>query len=411
MSKQQKDASVYGQCLVDLCDCFLQRKRITQALLTLEKELPECLKSEFAPEAIRLTELICDIRNFEQRDNMDTVDLARSVYDSLRMRYGESSTAALDGLQLCHYCASKTDDKTLADAYSRECTVLRNVRQRAQLARLAYAQNAPADRILALGDCLMTLQDLTGAATVLRDGLKRYPANKQMKQRVADITATISSERLANLGFSEEMKQRQYRLTKKETTALSRRTTERQVIDLNNRGVRALNTARYNLAIDYFIQASRVDPDYNLAKSNLAIALNNKALNLSTTPKEAIRYCEQALFLDPQNKTTDANLCGLIRLMGFDPKNFDNRVVLAENALERKELAGALIEYTAALAIKDDDGIREKLDSFPKPGDYAYLFFNPKFNWDFVPQWNMCRSWQQSALGTWWSPCIEAHKF
>ncbi len=68
--------------------------------------------------------------------------------------------------------------------------------------------------------------------------------------------------------------------------------------------------------------------------------------------------------------------------MGFDPKNFDNRVVLAENAIERRELAAALIEYRAAVAIKDDDSIRQKLDSFPKPGDYAYLFFNPKSNWE-----------------------------
>ncbi len=119
-----------------------------------------------------------------------------------------------------------------------------------------------------------------------------------------------------------------------------------------------------------------------MAKSNLAIALNNKGLALSKTPQEAIQYFEQASFVDPDNKTTEANLGGVIRLMSLNPQNFDDRVGLAESALKRNELAAALVEYKAALAIKEDTGIRQKMDSFPKPGDYAYLFFDPKSNWE-----------------------------
>lgn len=127
-----------------------------------------------------------------------------------------------------------------------------------------------------------------------------------------------------------------------------------QVIGLNNEGVKALNSGNIQLAIQKFQQALQVDPNYQLAKDNLAIAHNNNGLQLRANPKEALKEFHQALFLSPNNVTTQSNVEGIIRMMGKNPRSFDDRVALGEDARHVSDFVGAIIEFTEALKIKDD---------------------------------------------------------
>lgn len=134
-----------------------------------------------------------------------------------------------------------------------------------------------------------------------------------------------------------------------------------QAVDLNNAGVKALNAGNFQLAIQKLEEAVKLDPSYKLAKDNLAIAYNNYGLQLQSNPKEAIKQFHKALFFDPTNSTTNANLQGIIRYMGKDPGSFKDRVTLAGDARKASDFDGAIIEYKAALQLKDDGKIHMSL--------------------------------------------------
>ncbi|MBS2002919.1 MAG: tetratricopeptide repeat protein, partial [Cyanobacteria bacterium SZAS LIN-5] len=134
-----------------------------------------------------------------------------------------------------------------------------------------------------------------------------------------------------------------------------------QVIGLNNDGVKALNSNNYQLAIQKFEAALKLDPNYKLARDNLAIAHNNYGLQLRNNPAEALKQFHQALYLNQTNVTTMQNVEGIIRMMGKDPKSFADRVALGDQARLAADFVGAIIEYSAALKLKDDPKIHVKL--------------------------------------------------
>ncbi len=127
-----------------------------------------------------------------------------------------------------------------------------------------------------------------------------------------------------------------------------------QVIALNNEGVVALNAGNVTLAMQKFEQALKLDPNYQLARDNLAIAHNNNGLQLKNNPKAAIKEFHQAIYLNPSNTTTQSNLAGIISMMGKNPKSFADRVQLGDEARHSGDMIGAIVEYSAALKIKDD---------------------------------------------------------
>lgn len=134
-------------------------------------------------------------------------------------------------------------------------------------------------------------------------------------------------------------------------------------IYLNNEGVRVLVARNFNLAIRKLQSAVKADPSYRRARTNLAIAYNNLGLSLNKrSPTEAMKQFHSALFLDPQNVTTVANLDGIIRMMGRNPSSFKDRVDFGDQALLIDDIAGGIIEYKAALEIRDDPDVRAKLN-------------------------------------------------
>ena len=137
----------------------------------------------------------------------------------------------------------------------------------------------------------------------------------------------------------------------------------REAVVLNNEGVKAINTGNCQLAIVKLEQAWKLDSNYQLAKENLAIAYNNYGLQLQKSPKEAIKQFHKALYFEPKYATTAENLDGIITVMHKNPKAFEDRVALADEALREHEDIGALIEYRQALAIREDSSVRAKLNA------------------------------------------------
>lgn len=134
-----------------------------------------------------------------------------------------------------------------------------------------------------------------------------------------------------------------------------------QVINLNNLGVKALNTGDFAEAVKDFQAALKLDPTYQLARDNLAIAHNNYGLQLRNDPKKALKEFHQALYLNPSNPTTQSNVQGIIKMMGKNPRSFDDRVELGNEARRSADFIGAIIEFLEALKIKDDPKIHISL--------------------------------------------------
>jgi tetratricopeptide (TPR) repeat protein len=131
---------------------------------------------------------------------------------------------------------------------------------------------------------------------------------------------------------------------------------------LNNEGVKSLNAGDTKTAIQKFEAAVKEDPSYNLARENLGIAHNNYALTVTKQDlQEAITNFHAALFYSPNNKTTRENLESAIRAAGKDPNSFRDRLALADKALKENDFMGAKVEYEAALALKNDLAVRNKL--------------------------------------------------
>jgi tetratricopeptide (TPR) repeat protein len=134
-----------------------------------------------------------------------------------------------------------------------------------------------------------------------------------------------------------------------------------QIIVLNNEGVEALNGGNFRQAIAKFEAALKLDPSYQKARENLAVAHNNYGLQLRNTPKEALKQFHMALYLNRSSATTMQNVDGIIRMMGKNPVLFSDRIVLGNDARLAGDFVGALIEYAEACKIKDDASLHVKM--------------------------------------------------
>jgi Flp pilus assembly secretin CpaC len=133
------------------------------------------------------------------------------------------------------------------------------------------------------------------------------------------------------------------------------------LITLNNEAVIAINATDYARAIKLLEKALKWSPTYKTARINLAIAYNNFGLTLQNKPAEAISYFHRAIYLDASNDTTKGNLEGIIRKLGKNPDSFNDRVALADDALLKNDTRGGIVEYEAALRLKEDQALRAKL--------------------------------------------------
>jgi len=136
-----------------------------------------------------------------------------------------------------------------------------------------------------------------------------------------------------------------------------------QVVLLNNKAVVAIADNNYELAIKHLEDALKIDNRYQQARANLAIAYNNYGLQLKDRPDEAIKVFHKALALDPANEKTKTNLDTIIQYMGKNPKVFKDRLDLGNKAIAQGDKLGARIEWEAALSIKPDPIVQQKLSA------------------------------------------------
>jgi uncharacterized protein YkwD len=140
-----------------------------------------------------------------------------------------------------------------------------------------------------------------------------------------------------------------------------------EAIALNNAGVDALTAKDYRVALEKFLEALQLEPGYTVARENLGVTLSN--IGIQKPLEEALPYFHRSLYVSPGAPNVLRNLQSAIDALNMDPAKFEDRVKLADQALASKDYAGAIVEYDAALKIRDDAQVRRKLSTVPKPVD------------------------------------------
>ncbi len=159
--------------------------------------------------------------------------------------------------------------------------------------------------------------------------------------------------------------------------------TSDEAIELNNEAVAAQNRTYswknhrivgsapnlkdrdYQNIIDKFEAARKLDPASDLVRVNLGRAYNNFGLFLGAREKkwsESLKQLHHAAYLEPGNVTTVQDLDGVINCgFGMNPKSFVSRTKLGDQARTNNDLFGAVVEYRAALKLKNTAPIHKKL--------------------------------------------------
>lgn len=134
-----------------------------------------------------------------------------------------------------------------------------------------------------------------------------------------------------------------------------------ECIKLNNEGVKAILRKEWQTALDDFEAALKIDPNYSLAKDNIAATHGQHAIQLRLEKKlaEAIVELHRAAYV---NSYWDTELRQTIRMIGKNPTSFSDRAALADEASGNGDYVGAVVEYRAALALKEDALVRKKLN-------------------------------------------------
>jgi len=102
------------------------------------------------------------------------------------------------------------------------------------------------------------------------------------------------------------------------------------VIEINNQGIQELAKKDYVSAIKTLKRAVEYDPEYTLARDNLAIAYNNYGLNKRAEPLFALACFCSAMSIQPANATTGQNMSGIIKLLGKNPRSKIDRDALID---------------------------------------------------------------------------------
>ncbi|MBS2008449.1 MAG: hypothetical protein JST01_15490 [Cyanobacteria bacterium SZAS TMP-1] len=131
---------------------------------------------------------------------------------------------------------------------------------------------------------------------------------------------------------------------------------------LNNAAVKQINAGQFEEAIKTLHELMDDAPNYAHARDNLTIAYNNWGLELAKrTPAEAAKQFRLALYLDPSQGASRRNLDAMIREIGKNPKEANDRLQMAQENLAAGDARSAFVEATEAEKLKNSAAVRATL--------------------------------------------------
>ncbi len=146
-------------------------------------------------------------------------------------------------------------------------------------------------------------------------------------------------------------------------------TTAARCKSLTDEASKLMALGKYKSAITKLVEALYIDYRSRPAVSNLAAAYNKYGLSLGEQ-QQAIEQFHNAIYTDGNDRTVANSLEHIIHSMGKNPRNFDDRVTLGDEAGVRGDLTGAVIEYESALKIQENVPVRIKLaQAYRRLGD------------------------------------------
>jgi hypothetical protein len=108
--------------------------------------------------------------------------------------------------------------------------------------------------------------------------------------------------------------------------------------------------------------SKKIEADNNAFKRQFAANSRKTAENLmNRMPAAALTFIHTAVHMDPDDEASQADLEDIIRALGKNPHSFNDRVALGDQCTEKGDMHGAVVEYQAALSLRNDPEVKEKL--------------------------------------------------
>ncbi len=149
------------------------------------------------------------------------------------------------------------------------------------------------------------------------------------------------------------------------TDALAYTDTPSEAINLNNQGVNRLNKGQMDEAIDLLKEALKISPNYEMARANLGIAYDQKALRKMSDGdhESALHLFQKARYYFPHSQKGYENENHVLKLMGYNPDSTSDRINLANNAILRGDVEAFISEFQEAIEILNEKLANDKSTS------------------------------------------------
>ena len=121
-----------------------------------------------------------------------------------------------------------------------------------------------------------------------------------------------------------------------------------------------------------------IEPGHLGAQANLAVALNNRAVQNIGRFDRNCQDLHAACFLMPANDISLSNLESTLKLIGLDPQSPAVRVRFGYLLLSTGDFTGALLEYKESLKMESNRAVQAKVDALVRQLTESYLGLNQK---------------------------------
>jgi tetratricopeptide (TPR) repeat protein len=123
-----------------------------------------------------------------------------------------------------------------------------------------------------------------------------------------------------------------------------------------------------------------IEPGHLGAQANLAVVLNNRAVQNIGRFDRNCQDLHAACVLMPANDISLSNLESTLKLIGLDPSSSAVRVRFGDLLLSTGDSTGALLEYKESLKTENNRVVQAKVDALIKQLGESYLGLNQKAN-------------------------------